>query len=99
MVESYCPTKSSAIFRFLMPPAPVREQLRQAQFLSGVTDSGLHQLTKLVTPVTYECDDVLFEEGSRREFLAILISGAVAIEKGLNGRPVRLVTLGAGQAV
>jgi aspartate ammonia-lyase len=82
-----------------MSPSPVREQLRQAEFLEGVTDSGLHQLTKLVTPVTYECDEVLFEEGSPREFLAILISGAVAIEKGANGRPVRLVTIGAGQAV
>jgi aspartate ammonia-lyase len=82
-----------------MSPSPVREQLRQAEFLEGVTDSGLHQLTKLVTPITYECDEVLFEEGSPREFLAILISGAVAIEKGANGRPVRLVTLGAGQAV
>jgi aspartate ammonia-lyase len=82
-----------------MSPSPVREQLRQSEFLEGVTDSGLHQLTKLVTPVTYECDEVLFEEGSPREFLAILISGAVAIEKGANGRPVRLVTIGAGQAV
>ncbi|HEV8496494.1 MAG TPA: aspartate ammonia-lyase [Gemmatimonadaceae bacterium] len=82
-----------------MSPSQVRDQLRKAQFLEGVTDSGLHQLAKLVTPVAYECDDVLFEEGSPREFLAILISGAIAIEKGLNGRPIRLVTLGAGQAV
>ena len=82
-----------------MSPSPVRDQLRQAEFLEGVTDSGLHQLTKLVTPVTYECDEVLFEEGSPREFFAILTSGAVAIEKGVNGRPIRLVTLGAGQAV
>ena len=31
--------------------------------------------------------------------MAILVSGAVAIEKGTNGKPVRLVTLGAGQAL
>ena len=42
---------------------------------------------------------MLFEEGSPREFLAIIVAGAVAIEKGQNGRPVRLVTLDAGQAV
>jgi aspartate ammonia-lyase len=82
-----------------MSPSQVRDQLRQAEFLEGVTDSGLHQLAKLVSPITYECDAVLFEEGSQRDFLAILISGAIAIEKGLNGRPIRLVTLGAGQAV
>jgi aspartate ammonia-lyase len=49
--------------------------------------------------VTYECDDILFEEGSPRTFLVIIITGAVAVEKGQNGRPVRLVTLGAGQSV
>ncbi len=82
-----------------MSAPAVRDRLRQVQFLEGVTDSALHQLARLVTPTTYECDDVLFEEGSPRTFLAIIISGAVAIEKGLNGRPVRLVTLDAGQAV
>jgi aspartate ammonia-lyase len=82
-----------------MSASAVRDRLRQAQFLEGVTDSTLHQLAKLVTPASYECDDVLFDEGAPREFLAIIVSGAVAIEKGLNGRPVRLVTLDAGQAV
>ena len=52
-----------------------------------------------MAPVTYECDAILFEEGSPRDFMAIVLSGAVAIEKGMQGRPVRLVTLGAGQAV
>ena len=82
-----------------MSSSAVRDRLRQAEFLEGVTDSGLHQLAKLVTLATYECDEVLFEEGSPREFLAIIVSGAIVIEKGLNGRPIRLVTLGAGQAL
>jgi len=80
-------------------PAEIRDRLRSAEFLEGVTDSAIHALAKVVSPVTYECDDILFEEGSPRDAMAIIISGAVAIEKGLNGRPVRLVTLGAGQAV
>jgi len=82
-----------------MSPSAVRDRLRQTQFLEGLTDSALHQLSKLVTPVEYECDDILFEEGSPRTFLVIIITGAVAVEKGQNGRPVRLVTLGAGQSV
>jgi aspartate ammonia-lyase len=82
-----------------MSASSVRDRLRLTQFLDGLTDSALHQLAKLVTPVTYECDEVLFEEGAPRTSLTILISGAVAVEKGQNGRPVRLVTLGAGQAV
>jgi aspartate ammonia-lyase len=82
-----------------MTDASVRDRLRQAEFLDGLTDSSLHQLAKLVTCNTYECDDVLFEEGASRTFMAIIATGAVAIEKGRNARPVRLVTLGAGQAV
>ena len=31
--------------------------------------------------------------------MAIIASGAIAVEKGRNGRPIRLVTLGAGQAL
>jgi len=82
-----------------MTTAPTRDLLRRSQFLEGTTESAIHQLAKLVSTVTYECDDLLFEEGSPRSTFAIIASGAVAIEKGQNGRPVRLVTLGAGQAV
>lgn len=77
----------------------IRDCLRQARFLEGMPESALHQLSKLVQLVTYECDDVLFEEGSGREFLAILTSGAVAVEKRLQGRPIRLVTVGPGEAL
>ncbi len=79
--------------------ATVRDQLRQAHFLEGVTESSLHQLAKLVEAKSFETDDLLFNEGSPRRFMAILTSGVVAIEKSVNGRPVRLVTLGAGEAV
>src|SRR5262245_60000513 len=79
--------------------ASIRDRLRQAEFLETLTDSALHQLARLVTTATYECDEVLFEEGARRSFMAIITSGAIAIEQGRNSRPVRLVTLGAGQAV
>src|SRR4051812_6701043 len=79
--------------------ASIRDRLRQAQFLEGVTDSSLHQLAKLVTPTTYETDQLLFEEGSPRTHMAIIVSGSVAIEKGHSGKSVRLATLGAGQAI
>ncbi|HEY4131691.1 MAG TPA: cyclic nucleotide-binding domain-containing protein, partial [Gemmatimonadaceae bacterium] len=82
-----------------MSTASTRDRLRQAQFLDGTTESAIHQLAKLVSSVTYECDEMLFEEGSARTAFAIIDTGAVSIEKGQNGRPVRLVTLGAGQAV
>ncbi|MGE5732621.1 MAG: cyclic nucleotide-binding domain-containing protein, partial [Gemmatimonas sp.] len=79
--------------------ATVRDRLRRTQFLEGLTDSALHELAKIVTPAAYEPQSVIFEEGSPREFLAIIVTGSVAIEKGLNSRSVRLVTLGAGEAL
>src|SRR5262245_18267802 len=79
--------------------ATVRDQLRKAQFLEGVTETLLHQLAKLVQPKNFDTDAVLFTEGAPRQFMAILMSGAVDIEKTGNGRPVRRVTLGAGDAV
>ena len=53
----------------------------------------------LVSDATFECDELLFEEGAPRKLMAIIVTGAVAIEKAEAGRPVRLATLGAGQAV
>jgi len=77
----------------------IRDRLRQARFLEGIPESALHQLSKFVQLATYECDEVLFEEGSTRAFLAILSTGAVAIEKRLKGRPIRLVTVGPGDGL
>jgi aspartate ammonia-lyase len=80
-------------------PASVRDQLRQAHFLEGINEQALHQLSKLVERKSFETDSILFHEGDPRRFMAIMASGAVAIEKNVQGRPVRLVTLGAGEAV
>jgi aspartate ammonia-lyase len=77
----------------------LREQLRTLSFLDGLTDTALHQLSHLVQPQEYESDALLFTEGTERQILALVVSGAVAIEKHVNGRPVRLATLGAGEAV
>src|SRR5438270_4453786 len=77
----------------------IRDQLRQAQFLQGLTESALHQLSRLVSSRTFECDEILFTEGAERSFFAVIATGAIAIEKTVQGRPVRLVTLGAGEAI
>ncbi|MEO5813930.1 MAG: aspartate ammonia-lyase [Gemmatimonadaceae bacterium] len=76
-----------------------RDTLRALRFLDGLTDTAVHQLSKLVTAVDYECDALLFEEGQPRRLMALIASGAVAIEKGKSTRPIRLATLGAGEAV
>jgi aspartate ammonia-lyase len=77
----------------------VRDHLRALAFLEGLTDTAVHQLSRLVQPAEYACDTMLFSEGEPRHLLAIVVSGAVAIEKTQNGRPIRLATLGPGEAV
>ena len=65
----------------------IRDQLRAISFLDGLTDSAFHQLARLVTAVRYQTDEILFEEGAPRSFLAMVVNGAVAIEKQMNGGP------------
>jgi aspartate ammonia-lyase len=77
----------------------VRDHLRALAFLEGLTDTAVHQLSRIVQPAEYACDTVLFSEGEHRHLLALVVSGAVAIEKHQNGRPIRLATLGPGEAV
>jgi aspartate ammonia-lyase len=77
----------------------IRDQLRALSFLNDITDTSIHQLSRLVTPVDYACDALLFAEGDERRLMALVVTGAVAIEKGRATRPVRLATLGAGEAV
>ncbi|HEY5440601.1 MAG TPA: aspartate ammonia-lyase [Gemmatimonadaceae bacterium] len=76
-----------------------RDTLRALRFLDGLTDTAVNQLSKLVTSAEYDCDALLFEEGEPRNLMALIISGAVVIEKGKNARPIRLATLGVGEAV
>ena len=52
-----------------------------------------------MTPLELTPDCLLFQEGQPRERFAILISGAVVIEKESEGKSTRLVTFGAGDAV
>jgi len=76
-----------------------RDQLRSLPFLDGLTDTAVHQLSKLVLEQDFACDQLLFEEGDERRLMVFIVSGAVAIEKGKGARPVRLASLGSGEAV
>jgi aspartate ammonia-lyase len=82
-----------------MTTATIREHLKESRFLTGLTDTAIHQLAKIVSKVSYAGNQLIFEEGGPREVAVIIHSGAVAIEKSVNGRPVRLVTLGPGDSV
>jgi aspartate ammonia-lyase len=83
-----------------MPISPTdRDRLRASRFLSGAPETALHHLAKLLETKIFEADELLFDEGTSRDFMAIIASGAVAIEKRHDARPVRLVTLDVGEAI
>jgi aspartate ammonia-lyase len=80
-------------------PAEIADLLRNTSFLEGFTDAHLWKLARHVTPRALSADEVIFAEGEPRQRFAVLVSGAVAIEKSSEGRSTRLVTLGPGEAV
>lgn len=86
------------------PPAPIApaalaERLRATTFLAGLPDAYFWRLARAFTVQAFDEESVLFAEGAPRRFMAVLLSGSVAIEKAGEGRAVRLSTFGAGEAV
>jgi aspartate ammonia-lyase len=77
----------------------IRDQLRTVPFLEGLTDTAFHQLAKYVEPASFAEHQVLFDEGAPRRMMAIVLAGAVAIEKQREGKPLRLASLGVGEVV
>ena len=67
-------------------PADIAEQLRATSFLDGFSDAHLWKLARHVTPHELVADSTIFNEGEARQRFAILLSGAVAIEKSADGR-------------
>ena len=80
-------------------PAEIADALRATSFLEGFLESHLWKLSRHMTPLELTPDCLLFEEGQARERFAIIVSGAVAIEKESEGKSTRLVTFGPGDAV
>ena len=86
------------------PPAPIApaalaDRLRATPFLAGLPDSYFWRLARAFTVQPFDEEATLFAEGAPRRFMAVLLSGSVAIEKASEGRAVRLSTFGAGEAV
>ncbi|MEP6766110.1 MAG: lyase family protein, partial [Gemmatimonadaceae bacterium] len=80
-------------------PAEVADWLRSTSFLNGFLETHLWKLARHMTPLELTPDYLLFQEGHARERFAILISGAIAVEKESEGRHSRLATFGPGDAV
>ena len=49
----------------------IRDQLRTLSFVEGLTDTALHQLSHLLQPAEYACDQLLYSQGDERKIMAI----------------------------
>jgi aspartate ammonia-lyase len=84
-----------------LTPQEIRARLREMRFLDGLTDGDYHFLASHVAQLEFEPEHVIFREGQPRTRMHLLMAGAVAIEKGAGEGvpPVRLATLGPGEAI
>ncbi len=80
-------------------PADIATRLESASFVAGFSEAYLWRLARAVKPRRLAIEETLFEEGAPRQLFAILLSGAMAVEKAHEGRVTRLATLGPGEAV
>jgi aspartate ammonia-lyase len=78
------------------------ESLRAIAFFEGLPDTLLWHLAKSGEPVTVAADEFVFQEGTPREYFAVILDGNVAIERNDPARAgvsVRLATFGPGSVL
>lgn len=73
--------------------------LRRFSFFEGFSDADLDALAAAMDSASFDGDIFIFHEGDPRRMFAVIEHGSVAIEKGHDGRPMRLATLGAGEVL
>jgi aspartate ammonia-lyase len=83
----------------MLTPADIATRLEGASFVTGFSEAYLWRLARAVKPRRLVSEETLFEEGDPRRLFAIILSGAIAVEKAHEGRVTRLATLGPGEAV
>ncbi|MDP1890860.1 MAG: aspartate ammonia-lyase, partial [Gemmatimonadaceae bacterium] len=78
---------------------PIQAQLKSIPFFADLADPLLRRLADTGTTASFAEGETLFAEGDPRSFFAVILSGAVAIDKAQGGIVTRLATLGAGEVV
>ena len=78
---------------------PIVASLQGIPFFAGLADTLLKPLARTASSATFAEGEHLFSEGDPRAFLAVIQSGAIAIEKSHGGDVTRLATLGPGEVV
>ena len=73
--------------------------LHDHPFCRGFWPDHVAKLAAMASEVRFEPDELIFHEGDHSSFFYLVISGNVALEVVTPGRPVRVVTLVAGEVV
>ncbi|HJU65906.1 MAG TPA: lyase family protein, partial [Gemmatimonadaceae bacterium] len=74
-----------------------RRALASFPFFGGLSGDDLGYLADRMRHAAYAGDALVFTEGAERTIFGVVTSGSIAIEKGLDGHPARLATLGPGE--
>jgi CRP-like cAMP-binding protein len=81
-----------------MEETALRPRLDRLAFTSGLTPAQLDKLAEIATPVRWDADTIIFQEGGLDAQLYAVETGRVAIEVTLPGRgTVTLMTAGPGE--
>ena len=82
-----------------MIPAEFLEMTHAYQLLSELNPQCVAKLLPLAKDKLFHRDQLIFPEGARSEYLYIIVAGSVALESIAAGRPLRIQTLHAGDAM
>jgi CRP/FNR family transcriptional regulator, cyclic AMP receptor protein len=77
----------------------VRELLQQHPFCQGFWEDHIARLAAMASEVRFESGELIFHEGDHSSLFYLVISGNVALEVVVPGRPVRVATLVAGEVL
>src|SRR5688572_7847657 len=77
----------------------VADLLRRASLTEGLPAADLELLASRAQELALDAGELLFREGEPRRLFALVVAGAIAIEKEVSGRPERLAVFGPGEAL
>jgi aspartate ammonia-lyase len=75
------------------------DALKKLAFFAGLPATLLWHLAHAAERRSMAKDEILFREGETRNLLAVILSGALAIEQHRDGKAVPIAALGAGEVL
>jgi CRP/FNR family cyclic AMP-dependent transcriptional regulator len=80
-------------------PEQFLEMAKAYRLLSQLEPRQLRKLLPLAVEQHFDIGQLVFREGDQSSFLYLIVSGDIALEMIIEGKPVRVQTLHAGEAM